>query len=131
MTYFTVVSNDYGVGIFGKRQSSDKNLLMDIINHAKNEKIYVSEYTYKIFLKNNLEQNITREKKEKYIFLEIETLKDKEEEIEELIIYSWNRDYPSDKFLEINLEKYNLEKETEFKGNSHEKITKKIFRRIV
>lgn len=46
---------------------------------------------------------------------------------DKVVIYNWNRKYPFDKKLEINMDEFNLIDEVEFKGNSHEKITRQIF----
>ena len=49
--------------------------------------------------------------------------------IEELILFSWNRDYPADLFFKVDLSKWRLEERKEFSGYSHEKITREIYNR--
>ena len=49
--------------------------------------------------------------------------------IEELIIFKWNRRYPSDLTLDFNPSEHNmvLVKSEDFKGTSHEKITMEVW----
>ena len=53
-----------------------------------------------------------------------------EDSIENLIVYCWNRVYPADVYLDINLNTdWEMIDTKEFGGKSHEKITRKIYRR--
>ncbi len=52
-----------------------------------------------------------------------------EDRIEKVILFKWNRNYPADTFFSLDLSGYTLEKTEDFAGNSHEKITKEIYRR--
>ncbi len=56
----------------------------------------------------------------------------KEKEIDLLIIYYWNRKYPSDFSFKIDMNKqeWKLISEKEFVGNSHDKITKRVFEKV-
>ena len=46
----------------------------------------------------------------------------------ELIIFRWNRDYPSDlKFVFDYLQRFELVSSEKFKGNSHDEITKEHY----
>ena len=52
--------------------------------------------------------------------------------INNIIIYKWNRIYPSDLYFDINLisNSWELLETKEFEGSSHEKITRIIYRRV-
>ena len=54
------------------------------------------------------------------------------DKINTIVIYNWNRIYPTDLHFDIDLNNnsWELMNESEFEGSSHEKITKKIYRRI-
>jgi len=67
-------------------------------------------------------KNVTLEK----VFQELETLDTDDEQIEQFIIYRWNRVYPTDVSVEIGTE-WKLTETEEFPGFSHEKITKEIY----
>ena len=47
---------------------------------------------------------------------------------EELIVYRWNRHYPSDQRIALPPEGWRLIAKTEFLGYSHDKITKEVYR---
>ena len=49
-----------------------------------------------------------------------------DEQIEQFIIYRWNRVYPADVSVEIGVE-WKLTETEKFPGFSHEKITKEIY----
>ena len=62
-------------------------------------------------------------------FVENRALSAYAERIKKLIIYRWNRHYPSDMTFDIEPEKegFRLLHTEDFEGNSHEKITKEIY----
>lgn len=51
------------------------------------------------------------------------------EKLEGLILYRWNRAYPSDVQLELDLSRFILTERTEFPGTSHETITRERYTR--
>ena len=51
------------------------------------------------------------------------------DKIEKLIVFKWNREYPSDFSLDIDLSQWSLISTTDFKGNSHEKITMEVYKK--
>ena len=66
--------------------------------------------------------------KEDYCFVENMPLAEHIESIEKIILYKWNRDYPSDFTLDITIDnEWKLTQTEEFKGSSHDKITEEIY----
>ena len=47
--------------------------------------------------------------------------------IEQIVIYLWNRVYPGDVFFDMDMENWILSEEKEWKGSSHDKITRRIY----
>ena len=47
--------------------------------------------------------------------------------IDKIIIYKWNRDYPADKYFDIDLSSYELISTQDFQGSSHDLITEEIY----
>ena len=62
-----------------------------------------------------------------YCFVETNDLS--EVEIEKLILYRWDKIYPADMNLKVNMEEWTLVEQFEFEGYSHEKITKEVYER--
>ena len=44
-----------------------------------------------------------------------------------IVIFRWNREYPSDKFFNFDIQYYSMTLCEEFEGTSHEKITMEIY----
>ena len=109
-----------------RRQSRDRVLIENVLELCKGEKLYTNEYSSKLFPENSVEvfdsiENVGNE----YCFAENFTVN--EENIEEIIVYKWNRLYPADTYFNIDLAGWNLTETVDFEGSSHEKITRGIY----
>ena len=134
MNIIVCLDDKFGMLFNKRRQSKDKKVIEDILNTIK-EDIYINTFSEDLFEEYLELPNIhvvdgISPNNESYYFIEDINLKDYEEDINNIIIYKWNRVYPKDLTFEIDLSKYNLESEEEFVGNSHEKITKQIYKRM-
>lgn len=121
--------------MFNKRRlSQDIAIREDIYNSLDGKNLIMNNYSFKMFQKDNNDKNIVvsedlpADNNEDFQFIEDKQLSKYEDKIDKLIIYYWNRRYPSDLKFDINLSsgKWEVISETEFQGKSHEKITKKI-----
>ena len=118
-----------------RRQSRDKNLIADLC--AKTEGyIYISAYSALLFEQFNdrikIVDNPLSDCADKAVaFVEGLPLSMHIDDIEELIVYKWNRIYPSDVKLDIDMKTlgFKMLAKYEFVGNSHDKITKEVYRR--
>ncbi len=52
------------------------------------------------------------------------------EKIEQIIVYRWNRTYPADVYLDLDLSQWECKERHEFPGFSHEKVTEERYERI-
>lgn len=52
-----------------------------------------------------------------------------EENIEQVIVFWWNRTYPADVYLDLDLSQWERKERHEFPGESHEKITEELYER--
>ena len=119
--------------LFGnRRQSRDRIVVEDICKmtdilsiHTFSEKLF-SEVTLQLNVKDDF---LKEAKKGEFCFVENQPLIGYEDKIEEIVVYGWNRVDPSDKQFEISLVNWKVVSEEEFAGYSHEKITKRIYRR--
>ena len=133
ITVAVTVDERMGIAFNKRRQSRDRILINDLVDTVVG-KIYVSEYSLPIF----------EEYKDRIVvaddplrecpdggccFVEMTELMPYIDDISTLIVYNWNRHYPADKTLDIDIKSsiFTLVSSTEFIGSSHEKITKEIY----
>ena len=132
-----VCLDDKGGMLFNnRRQSRDRELNADVIAMTRNSRLCIEPYSMLLF--EGSEANIRCERdfldmadESDYCFVENRALAPYADRIDEIVVYHWNRRYPTDMFFDIDLQKegFELISTDEFKGYSHDKITKEIFRR--
>lgn len=132
ITVAIAVDERMGIAFNKRRQSCDRIMIEELIR-SQAGKIYVSDYSKELFLdfedrievvKNPIEDC----KDGACCFIELSGIENDLNEIGSLILYNWNRHYPSDTTLSVDLDNYTLVSTKEFAGSSHEKITKKIYK---
>ena len=131
MKLIVAIDKSNGMMFNNRRVSQDKEVTSKIIEITKDSRLLMSEYSSKLFNEYEniiITNNILDANPEDYFFLE--DLDIVEENIDSIYIFNWNRDYPADKYFEIDLSNYKKESKEEFVGNSHKKITLTVFRRI-
>lgn len=132
MYLIACVEDRMGMLFNHRRVSQDKAVCKNIIDMCEKQKIYIQEYSSVLF-KDHDPDNIkimkdffSSDLRGQYVFVENpESVK--EEMLEKIILYHWNRKYPADQFFPIDLTGWKLSETAEFSGNSHEKITKEIY----
>lgn len=135
MIICVAVDDNMGMMFNNRRQSQDKVLREYIINESKDTKLWINEYTKRQFeepLADNIvvdDHFLYKASETDYCFVENVSLAEYEEKITKIILFKWNRIYPADMYLDIDLAqgKWKLTTVEEFEGNSHEKITKEIW----
>ena len=136
MTVFVCIDDKGGMTFFGKRQSRDSALIKDVVEHAGDGVIYISDFSEKLFLESeasviSVPEPLDSAGKGGFAFIETPPLAPYKKKIDTLVIYKWNRHYPSDKKLDITPRDMGMRlvKTYDFVGTSHEKITKEVYER--
>lgn len=125
MILITCIDNRNGIMFNKRRVSKDALLIERLKGITKENKIYVSEYSKPLFDGfDNLVLSIENLTNNDFYFLEDE---DYTGNIDKIIIYKWNRDYPADKYFDIDLSSYELISTQDFQGSSHDLITEEIY----
>lgn len=125
MILITCINNSNGIMFNKRRVSKDVLLIERLKGITKENKIYVSEYSKPLFDGfDNLVLSIEDLTNNDFYFLEDE---DYTGNIDKIIIYKWNRDYPADKYFDIDLSSYELISTQDFQGSSHDLITEEIY----
>ena len=135
LTVAVALDEREGMMIFGKRQSRDRVLVADFVSSASGAPIFISPFSRVIFEPHenvNIVENPFLDSSDGgACFIESFALSPYVSMIETLIIYRWNELYPSDVRFDVDVEAagFKLVSTSEFKGSSHDRITKEIYKR--
>ena len=124
-----------GMMFNGRRQSKDRVLNADVValsgGHLK-----MSQYSYAMFCDSGAVCTVSEDfldsaEHDDWCFVEDKTLAEHVDRIDTLAVYRWNRHYPSDKSLDIDIEAsgFTLAEAADLVGYSHEKITREIYKK--
>lgn len=133
MNIIVCVDDKFGISFMGRRVSRDRSVTEDIIRTVRDKKIYIhpdsavlfSDFSDKVIADEDF---LDKAETGDYCCIENDDYKKHIKNIESVILYKWNRRYPADIFFDVSIiggkeptKIYN------FKGNSHEKITKEVY----
>lgn len=110
-----------------RRQSRDKILIENLLEYCKGKKLYINEFSAKLFPENSVIISADPPKDAENGYCFAENFFVNEEIVEEIVVYKWNRVYPADTYFNISLQNWNLSESMDFEGSSHEKITREIY----
>ncbi len=139
MNIVVCIDDDGGMLFNKRRQSRDRILLEDLLAMVKEtgQLLWIAPFSTKLFGANEEmrpfitvdETFLEKASETDFCFVENVSLQRYEDNIESLIVYHWNRKYPADTYLDIDLTKWKVEETKEFTGSSHEKITREVYRK--
>ena len=136
MKVIVCIDERRGMIFNNRRQSKDRVLLENLKNIVGENRLLCSSFSDKMLAEANLPHITTDSfledaKSQDFCFVENISIKSFIDKIDTLIVYNWNRLYPSDLRFEIIPELLGFKKTgcVEFKGSSHEKITRETFER--
>lgn len=133
MKIIVCLDDDKGMLFNRRRQSQDTFVRRDIIENLRGSRLWMNNYSFKQLKECNQalitvdEQFMELAGAEDYCFVENLPLHSYEEKITELIVYYWNRRYPADLYLDLDLQQWEVAEQQEFAGYSHDKITKIVY----
>lgn len=133
MEQILCIDDDFGMMFNHRRQSQDRILRKHIMEEWK--QLYMTEYSKKMFETEELLSgfSISIWKSGEVLPQDITLFVEDPDDLQDaelLIIYCWNRRYPSDKKLPAGfLDHYAMISEQDFAGSSHEKITERKYRK--
>ena len=130
MNVIICVDNNMGLAFNNRRQSRDGILNEKIISKIRG-KLKIEAYSKSLFPSDRISvvDDILKETSSgEWCFSEKRSLKGFENKIEQLMICRWNRVYPANVHLDIDLKGWQLLSTEEFSGSSHEKITMEVWK---
>lgn len=115
-----------------RRQSRDRYVIQDLLNETSGRCIRINEYSHDLFksASNDLyisDDFLDNAKDDDLCFIENINVAPYINKIERIIVYRWDKKYPSDLIFDIDLKMFKLKGVTEFKGFSHNLIQKEIY----
>lgn len=130
MKLIVCLDDSNGLLFNNRRQSRDSVILEDIFNDIGDEKLNIFPFSESLFAPYSGMVNIVCEIGTNGVyFIENIDLSHYVGITDEIIVYRWNRVYPSDFICDIDFSEFEIKLQTELKGKSHETITKIIYGR--
>lgn len=135
MIVFLCVDKKNGMAFHQRRQSLDRVVRADILTMAAGKRIWMTPYSARQFTEQEAvprvsEAPLCEAEEGALCFVEFPPLAPSLERIEKLVLYRWDRVYPADQWLDLNLDSgFQLVSSCDFSGHSHEKITKEVYQR--
>lgn len=133
MKLIVCISEDFGISFNARRVSKDSALCQDVIEMVGTGTLRVHSYSAKLFSDYPQvlvsDDYLNEAKAGDYCFYEKGELDPTK--VEEIVLYNWNRAYPSDLKLQdiIDITEFNLGDCRDFAGSSHDNITCEIYKR--
>ena len=134
-TVAVCVDDGGGLLLFGKRQSRDRVLIAEFVESNSDKNIYIAPFS-KLLFESYPSVTVSDDpfsvaEEGSAIFVENLRIDERLDSVSTLIIYRWNRKYPSDVKFNVDPLKcgFKLKSSVDFEGSSHEKITKEIYER--
>lgn len=135
MNVIVCVDDSFGMLFNNRRQSKDIVLTNRVIEMSNLTQLWIGEFSRSLF--DSFESRImiiddeflSKAGNGDYCFVENCHLTPYIDRIEKLIVFKWNRSYPFDFSLDIDLSEWELVSTSEFQGNSHKEITMEVYKR--
>lgn len=138
MIAIVCVDDKGGIMFNHRRQSQDQILRRRILSMAEGKGIWMSPYSANQFSndvclnKIHIDDDFPLKAADgDFAFFEGNSLAAIDERLECVIVFRWNRTYPADQYLDIDLEKggWICESIVDFRGSSHERISEEVYTR--
>ena len=116
-----------------RRQSRDVIVIEKIMEQCKDQTLWIHPYSKTLFegRKGNKilidERFLEKAGSGEYCFVENQGLADFLDKLEGIVVFWWNRRYPGDLYLDLDLDLWNRIKTEDFAGHSHEKVTREVY----
>lgn len=134
MTAVVCVENRGGMLFYGRRVSRDRVMIADLLEFAGDAPLRCAPFSAGLFANARERVRISADFLDAagagdVCFVEDAALGPHMDAVERLVIYRWNRDYPSDVGLDVQPEEYGLSlaESRDFAGSSHENITREVY----
>lgn len=136
MILMAAVDDNMGLMFNHRRQSRDRLLRQRILALAGDRTLWMDRYSAALF-GAELDGHTVRVEEDflaqaapgDFCFLEDRSPRPAEENIEQVVLFRWNRTYPADLHFDLDLSCWTLTCSEDFPGSSHDKITQEVYTR--
>lgn len=131
MKIIVTVDNRNGILFGNRRQSRDSVLIQDVLDLSQG-KLKIAPFSSVLFPEVTPDPDfLDHAEKDDWCFVEDRPLQPWKEQIDQMAVYCWNRDYPATVYLDLDpgKEGWTLLEEKEFSGTSHPRITRRVYQR--
>lgn len=135
MTILLCADKKNGMAFHQRRQSMDRVVRADILSMVDGKPIWMTSYSARQFIEPEAVLQVSPDPlseagKGAFCFMEFPPIAPYLMRIQELILYRWDRIYPADQWLDLELSTdFRLVSSFDFSGHSHKKITKEVYQR--
>lgn len=137
MQIIAVIDDGGGLMFNHRRQSQDRVLRARILELAERSRLWMNAYSRRQFAdaddgRITVDENFLEQAHDgEFCFVEDAPVAPVLDRVERVILFHWNRAYPSDTRFDVDLSApgWILVETEEFPGSSHEKITKEVYDR--
>ena len=133
MVLIVCLDEKHGMLFNRRRQSQDAVVQEDILALSAGKTLWMNGYSAKQFPTDApvtvAEDCLAQAGAGEFCFIENLDALPYAEQVEQVIVYQWNRRYPADFYFTLPLDapEWVLQQTAEFAGKSHEKITKEVY----
>ena len=135
MLVFLCLDQKNGMAFHQRRQSLDRAIRADLLTAAAGRPVWMTPYSARQFTEpeavlRTSDAPLQETEREGLCFVEFPPLSAALDRIDTLVVYRWNRVYPTDQRFDLDLNtSFRLVSSTDIPGHSHEKITKEVYLR--
>lgn len=139
MKLIVCIDEKKGMMFNHRRQSQDRVLRDDIRKECQGSVLRMNAYSAGLFEKDadvetmvqifSSEDFLAQASEDDCCFVEDQDISLWLEQADTVILYQWNRHYPADLYFtaELSEDTWQMERQEDFAGSSHEKITKTVY----
>ncbi len=132
MTIFVCVDDKNGMMFNKRRQSSDRVVRRKMAEMTGGKPIFMNSYSKKQFVEEDIITNVAEDflvlaGEGGFCFVENNDIAPYYEKIKRVVLFKWNKVYPSDVKLDLNVSEMKLVNTLDFEGYSHDKITMEVW----
>lgn len=136
MNIIVCIDKNNGMLFNHRRLSMDRIVRQHILMDSRDSVLWMNDYTASQFEKPlpdfiHVDNDfLNKADTDDYVFVENSAIVPYNDKINDIIVYNWNRVYPADIYLDIDLSNSSrkLVYEESFPGNSHDEIIKRIYK---